>query len=733
MLGGGFGLALAVAAFGGLFGIGLDLAFLLPHRVRWLVWGGWLGSIGLVLAVSAFRAFARPAEALALASRAEHCDPASGPLEALTASVSLAHNPNGSPALIAALARQAAGVIERMEPSRIVPSRHAIRRMATGACLFALLVAPAVLAPPGSVRTSVRRFLAPWLNLERVGAFQITVEPGDGRAAIGSKPVIRVVARASKEITDTIDDVWIEWRDDEAASRSQRLAMNDDGDGSRFSIAMPRLKGAVSYRAVVGSTSNGWGFDPTTSASPWYRLIAVEPPRVIGLQVTVEPPPGSRRPRSSISITADESATIEAWRDSRLVFGVSTSARLRSLAVDFTADGSIAAPRPASHAGAIAADRRSATATFPAQESGVFTISLVDESGIAGAAESLHRLIVRVDTPTGEATDRDPPEDPEMRVSKSHDNASKERSASLARRRLEAVRRATARLRQEVERLRYAADAASQGNGAWDAERHRALVEREDEARDLIEDLQRLAASLAARTDPEADFHALAPMIRDAAGREGEASRAALERARRLPPEAVDPEIASKRLDALRQADAQLAALAARLDAIQANVDAARSKPKPGQGSDGPKSDIALKDAHPGSKTSDAKAARVAAGAKPGESSEGGARMAGKQQPGRGAEPGKPGNGSSAPTGYPAAHEDAEPIPEVGAGDLAALRDILRGRSGRPWADLPGRLRSKILRMPQVRFRDEYSRQIERYYRALAEPSRPRGQISNEE
>jgi hypothetical protein len=77
-------------------------------------------------------------------------------------------------------------------------------------------------------------------------------------------------------------------------------------------------------------------------------------------------------------------------------------------------------------------------------------------------------------------------------------------------------------------------------------------------------------------------------------------------------------------------------------------------------------------------------------------------------------------------------HEEAAPIPDVGAGDLAALRNSMRNQSSRAWAELPGQLRAKIFRMPQVRFRDEYARQIERYYRAIAEPTTGRGSRGDE-
>jgi hypothetical protein len=48
------------------------------------------------------------------------------------------------------------------------------------------------------------------------------------------------------------------------------------------------------------------------------------------------------------------------------------------------------------------------------------------------------------------------------------------------------------------------------------------------------------------------------------------------------------------------------------------------------------------------------------------------------------------------------------------------LQEIFRRHSGRAWGELPGHLRSELLQMSQSRYRDDYARLIQLYYREIA-------------
>jgi hypothetical protein len=59
-------------------------------------------------------------------------------------------------------------------------------------------------------------------------------------------------------------------------------------------------------------------------------------------------------------------------------------------------------------------------------------------------------------------------------------------------------------------------------------------------------------------------------------------------------------------------------------------------------------------------------------------------------------------------------------LADHGDPDLAGLKAAVRARSGRTWGELPGHLRTEILQMSQGRYRDDYARLIELYFREIA-------------
>lgn len=128
---------------------------------------------------------------------------------------------------------------------------------------------------------------------------------------------------------------------------------------------------------------------------------------------------------------------------------------------------------------------------------------------------------------------------------------------------LDDLKKAAAENRHEAELLRYAADAVARGNGAWDRDRSRALTAREAAGRALADRLRALSRTLA----ESPAFGPLAEPARQAADLEAEAARDSLDRASKT-------DEASQRLTELRQADARLGAVSARLDDLQRGLDA---------------------------------------------------------------------------------------------------------------------------------------------------------------
>ncbi|MEO6811608.1 MAG: hypothetical protein ABI353_21050, partial [Isosphaeraceae bacterium] len=72
---------------------------------------------------------------------------------------------------------------------------------------------------------------------------------------------------------------------------------------------------------------------------------------------------------------------------------------------------------------------------------------------------------------------------------------------------------------------------------------------------------------------------------------------------------------------------------------------------------------------------------------------------------------GPPQAASLDPNGTPAA---------TGEPDLGELQALVRSKTGRAWGELPGHLRTEILQMSRGRYRDDYARLIQLYFREIA-------------
>ena len=71
----------------------------------------------------------------------------------------------------------------------------------------------------------------------------------------------------------------------------------------------------------------------------------------------------------------------------------------------------------------------------------------------------------------------------------------------------------------------------------------------------------------------------------------------------------------------------------------------------------------------------------------------------------------------------PAAGETRDPKTQPGGkgeADLTELKALVREKTGRSWGELPGHLRNEILQMQAGRYRDDYARIIQLYFREIA-------------
>jgi len=385
----GLGTAALVAALGAAAGMAVDLGWRLSPAARWGVWGAWVGAAAAPLLAALGRGLTRRARSLELAAVLERSDPTLG--GRLTGAVDLLGGPaHGSPALIAALADEAAGRVGAVDAGRAAPAGRAWRRFAAGAAALAVVAAPAVVRDDLYGRLA-RRFLMPWVEAERVGLEVVSVAPGDAVVALGDGLAVsaRVAPRFGRAPAAT--GATLEWRD-AATGRTRRVAMADAEGAARaaggraFSASLPGLTGSLTYR-VVGRSGE----------SRRYRVTVVPPPAVASIAARVEPPAYTKLPAAD----ARNPARIEAWEDSRVHLTVATTTPVTAAEIAWPAKAlkEGAKPEPRRVAATISADGRTATADVSADVSGGYSVSLRDAHGLTGRPEPSRRVVVRPDAP----------------------------------------------------------------------------------------------------------------------------------------------------------------------------------------------------------------------------------------------------------------------------------------------------------------------------------------------
>jgi hypothetical protein len=388
----GLGTVALVAALGAAGGMALDVAWPLPEWARWAIWGAWLLAIGAAALAAVAGPLVRRVGWTDLAAVAEAGHPDMG--ERLTSSVALlAGRAHGSPALIAALADDAAIRSRGLDLARAVGFGPAARRAALGAAALALVAAPG-LVRPDPFATLLKRFLAPWSDLDRVGRFVLDVRPGDRVVAIGSDLPVSATVRPRFGRAEAPDEAWLEWADAQGVSNRVRMAAESVEPASTrsFSVTLPRVPGSLAYRVASGSAQ-----------SRRHRITAVEPPAVASLSATVEPPAYTRLPAA----TTTDPARIEAWEDSRITLRVAANKPVRAVGVEWpvspTQAGSDSRVEPTASSRFLAmtpsADGKAWSATLDAEASGTFAFQLKDEYDLRNRPEPPRRLVVRPDRP----------------------------------------------------------------------------------------------------------------------------------------------------------------------------------------------------------------------------------------------------------------------------------------------------------------------------------------------
>lgn len=380
----GVGTALLAAAVVAALGMAADFVWPLPEEARWAIWGFWV-TVGLgLLALKAFRPWLGRSRWIDLAAVAERSDPRLG--ERLTGSVALlgeGGRAEGSPALIAALADDAAGHLGGFDPSMVKAPGRPLGRLALGLAAAALVVAPS-LARPDPFGTIGLRFVAPWLDLERVGRFALEVRPGDAKVSVGADFAVEAVVTPRFGPGALPDSATLEWVDAAGRPKSARMTARatgpDSAPGRTFSATLPRLSVDVRYKVSTES-----------ARSRTYLVSTLDPPKACEFSARVEPPPYMRRP----AVDSKDASRVEAVEGSRVVLTFYSCVPFRKVELAWPSGRT---GKPLMVTGAPGSDGKHATIAAEAVATGPFVLTLRDSTfhHLDGPPE-VRQLVVRPD------------------------------------------------------------------------------------------------------------------------------------------------------------------------------------------------------------------------------------------------------------------------------------------------------------------------------------------------
>ena len=381
----GLGVAGLVAALVAGLGTAADFAWDLPTPARWAIWGVWVAAVVGLVGWGVVRPWLRQSRWIDLAAVAEQADPRLG--ERLTGSVALLDGPDRpgiSAALVDALALDAAGHAGAFDPALVKPKGMPFAWLGVGLAAVALVAAPG-LAWPDPFGTLGLRFLAPWLDLDRVGRFLLAVNPGDAEASEGADFEVeaRVAARFEGDTPPQV--ATLEWTDPQGRAHQVSMRERAPGEcsttdpGRQFQAFVPRLPGNVAYRVSTES-----------ARSRSYRVRAFEPPKACEIQVRVEPPAYTKLPAAD----AADPSKIEAVEGSRVVLSFDSCTPYRDFELAWP---SPPPDRPLKLSGRPI-DSKHATITVEAEASGPFVLRLrhSSERNLDGLPET-RQLVVHPD------------------------------------------------------------------------------------------------------------------------------------------------------------------------------------------------------------------------------------------------------------------------------------------------------------------------------------------------
>jgi hypothetical protein len=247
---------LAVAALlGGTAVVVLDAALGLSVLARCLLQLGWLAGTALL----AWRLVARPWRSEIpledIARQIEDQFPGLG--ERLLSVVELrnaAEPANGSPQLIASLARETELRTRSMDFMQAAPARPVAWLAGSAGAVFVLALLFAVVIPGSGER--LRRVAVPWYRPPQVVPFRVVVTSGDPVVRRGDPVTLSAYLERTDPHAPLPESAVLVFRDS-PGSAERKLPMTGDGSAA-FHVTRPNVAADFEYRVDAGAASSEW-------------------------------------------------------------------------------------------------------------------------------------------------------------------------------------------------------------------------------------------------------------------------------------------------------------------------------------------------------------------------------------------------------------------------------------------------------------------------------------------
>ena len=340
----------------------LDAALPLSVAVRCLLEVGWFALVVLL----SWRLVVRPSVAEVpleeLARQIEGQFPGLG--ERLLSVVSLrdADESNGSPQLIASLARETEQRTREMDFARAAPVRPvAWLAVAAGVVFLAVAVSAAVIPGTGE---QLRRVGLPWHRPAVVVPFEIVVPSGNATVRRGDPVTLSAYLRPTEPGATLPDAAVLVFRD--AAGDERKLPMTGD-DTAAFHVIRPAVAADFAYRVEADG-----------AASEWFTVSVADPVDLSDQTTVAIAPPAYA---ASLPIrTLPGLADLDGLQYSTATLRLRFNRPAASAMLDWRPDGRAADAAELTPL-ALNPDATSATVTFRMKANGTLRILLVNESG----------------------------------------------------------------------------------------------------------------------------------------------------------------------------------------------------------------------------------------------------------------------------------------------------------------------------------------------------------------